>query len=190
MNFAEAASFFGSFIRHPRDVSSIIPTSRASACAIAATIRPQGRTVAVEYGPGSGPVSAAVLEVLAPGDRLILIEKVPELAAQLRARFASDPRVTVVCGSAADVATILEQCGESRAQVVLSSIPLSLMEPALRDSILAATAQVLGPEGLFLVFLFRPRATASYLAPRFPRTGPPRLLLWNIPPLWLFSARV
>lgn len=190
MSFAEASAFFASYLRHPRAVSSVIPTSRTSARAIAALLAARAGSVVVEYGPGTGPVSAAVLERLGPDGRLILIEMTPELAAGLRARFAHDARVEVVEGSAADVESILAARGLTRADYVLCSIPLSLMETAMRESILAATARLLGPGGRFIVFLFRPKATASYLAPHFPRTAPSRLLPWNIPPLWLFDARI
>lgn len=160
-----------------------------SARSIAGLVRPSGRSVVVEYGPGIGSVSAAVLRRLGADDRLILIEKTPALAAGLRQRFAADRRVTVIEGDAVDVESILAAQGLAHAQYVLSSIPLSLIDPPVRRAILAATARILGSEGLFLVFLFRRQATASYLAEYFPRTEY-GLLPWNIPPLWLFSARV
>jgi phospholipid N-methyltransferase len=190
MSVTDATSFFLNFVRHPRDVSSVIPTSRISARRIAAAIRPAGRTVAVEYGPGVGSVSAAVLERLGPGDRLILIEKTPALAAGLKRRFVADDRVIVVEGDAKDVESILRDHGESRAHYVLCSIPLSLIDPPVRESILASTARVLGAEGTFVVFLFRRQATASYLRGHFPRTTPGRILPWNLPPLWFFEAKI
>ncbi|MBP9750243.1 MAG: methyltransferase domain-containing protein [Candidatus Peribacteraceae bacterium] len=190
MSFAEAASFLASYIRHPRVVSSVIPTSKTSARAIAALVAARAGLVVVEYGPGSGPVSAAVLERLGPDGRLILIEMTPALAAGLSRRFAHDARVDVVEGDAVDVEAILAARGLTHADYVLCSIPLSLIDPPVRERILTATAQLLGPQGRFIVFLFRPKATASHLAPHFPRTAPPRLLPWNIPPLWLFDGRI
>lgn len=189
MSFAEAASFFGSYLRHPRDVSSIIPTSKTSARSIAGHVRPSGPCVVVEYGPGVGSVSAAVLKRLGLADRLILIEKTPALAAGLRKHFAGDQRVIVVEGDALDVESIVAAQQVARPQYILSSIPLSLMTPTVRRGILEATARVLGPEGTFIVFLFRRRATKSYLCDLFSRIefG---VLPWNVPPLWLFIAKL
>jgi phosphatidylethanolamine/phosphatidyl-N-methylethanolamine N-methyltransferase len=62
----------------------------------------------VELGAGTGTVSDAISERLAPGSRHLAIEIDPPLAARLRARR---PDLEVVVGDAADLRAILRERG-------------------------------------------------------------------------------
>jgi phosphatidylethanolamine/phosphatidyl-N-methylethanolamine N-methyltransferase len=178
--------FFWSFLRHPKDVSSIIPTSRWSARRLATRIPTDRRVCVVEYGPGTGVVSWEVLRRMTPDSKLLLIEKTPMLAQRLKADFATDARAVVVEGDALEVEQILRSAGESSADVVLTSIPFSLMTPEVRRGILEATKRALRVGGILVVFLFRP-VVGTYVAEVFP-TVKRSLLWWNIPPLMTFEA--
>ena len=182
----EKLVFLGSYLRHPADVSSVIPTSRWAVRRVAAKV-PKGAKMVVEYGPGTGVVSREILKNLREDGELVLIEKTPALAEHLRKEFAGDDRVRVVCGSAEDVRTILASEGPAQADCVLTSIPLSVFTPELRRRILEETKAVLAPGAPLVVFLFR-AVNEEYVREVFGHVTRERE--WrNIPPLRIFVAK-
>jgi phospholipid N-methyltransferase len=64
----------------------------------------------------------------------------------------------VVHGSAAEVEKVLANGGLSRADYVISGIPLSTLSDGEREEILRSTHRVLQPEGALLVYQFSPKA--------------------------------
>ena len=82
--------FLREFLRDP-GIASIKATSPFMVRRILDRMDLRGRRVVVEYGPGTGPFTRALLDRLSPDSRLVLIESNPEFAASLdRLR---DPRV-------------------------------------------------------------------------------------------------
>ena len=180
--------FLGTFLRHPLQVSSIIPTTHANARRIVGKITKPGRKVVVEYGPGSGVVAKELLRSgkLTKDSKLILIDNTEQFVRALR-REIRDPRVHAVHDSAENVEKILQSFGEKRADYVLSSIPLLIFPKTLRRNIVTATRRVLGKEGTFIVFLFRSRVR-KHFEKEF-HIAPMERLRWNFPPLVLFVMK-
>jgi phospholipid N-methyltransferase len=152
---APLALFAKNFFRHPRMLGSIIPSSRFL---IRRLLREadwsEVRTV-VEYGPGVGTITRAVLERLRPDAAMVVIETNPDFVEYLRESLP-DSRLHVIEGSAADVERILGDLGLGQADVAISGIPMSTLPPGVRESVLAATRRVLRPGGQFLVYQFSP----------------------------------
>ncbi len=148
--------FLQGFLRRPKEVASIIPSSRflmrrVMRCAEVASAR-----VVVELGPGTGGSTRAILRALAPNARLLAIEINPRFAALLR-RTLQDPRLVVHEGSAVDLACILKEHGLGRPDLVLSGIPFSTMPRALGLAILRAADANLAPGGRFVAYQARDR---------------------------------
>jgi phospholipid N-methyltransferase len=152
---APLALFARNFLRHPRMLGSIIPSSRFL---IRRLLREADwskvRTV-VEYGPGVGTITRAVLDRLGPNASFVVIETNPDFVEYLR-RSMPDARLHVVQGSAADVERILAELGLGEADVAISGIPMSTLPPGVREQVLAATRRVLRDGGQFLVYQFSP----------------------------------
>jgi phospholipid N-methyltransferase len=152
----DALLFFRNFFRHPRMLGSIIPSSRFLIKQILEPIDWDRARVIVEYGPGVGGITAEILRRMRPDARLIAIEMNPDFVGFLR-RTLVDPRFEVVEGSAADVREILQKSGLSKADYIISGIPLGSMPPAVREPILRNTCEALASGGSFLVFQFTTR---------------------------------
>jgi len=148
--------FLQGFLRRPKEVASIIPSSRflmrrVMRCAEIAQAR-----VVVELGPGTGGSTRAILRALAPKAHLLAIEINPRFAALLR-RTLQDPRLVVHEGSAVDLAQILKEHGLERPDLVLSGIPFSTMPRSLGLAILRAVNENLAPGGRFVAYQARDR---------------------------------
>lgn len=148
-------AFFQGFLKHPKTVGSIIPSSRFLERRVirAAGVR-EARTV-VELGPGTGGTTRALLRDMAPDARLLTVEVNPDFARILRAM--RDRRLLVHCGSAADLPDILDGHGLPAPDVVISGIPFSTMPDALGRSILRAVWEALPVGGSFVAYQVRDR---------------------------------
>ena len=104
----------------------------------------------VEFGPGTGRFTEAILaRGVAPQD-LTLFELDEEFAAYLRQKF---PGVTVHQLPAQEAAQLIEP-GIS---AVISGLPLLSMPPDVREGIVGAAFDILGPRGRYVQFTYGPR---------------------------------
>jgi len=148
--------FARNFLRHPRMLGSIVPSSRFLIKQLLQPINWARARVVVEYGPGVGGITAEALRQMRPDATLIAIEMNPDFVKYLRGSF-TDERLRVVEGSAESVDEILRRFGYARANYIISGIPFSTIPAPLRERILRKTRDVLEPGGAFLVYQFSTR---------------------------------
>ena len=110
------------------------------------------------------------------------VEIDPRLAAVLRDRY-DDPRLVVVNDSAEHLDRHLDG---RRADVVVSMLPFTSLDKALRRRILDAIVRALEPAGTLLVIQYSPLIQGE-LERRF-RTVRRRITPWNVPPAVLFAC--
>lgn len=178
--------FSRNFIKHPRMLGSLIPSSRFLVNRLLDQVDWRKASTIVEYGPGVGTFTGEILRRLRPGGTLVAIDTNRDFARYLT-RTLPDDRLHVVEGSAEGAQDNLRERGLGRADYVISGIPYSTMDPAVRERILHTTHDVLQPDGSFLVYQFT-RAVLPYLRRVFPHVHQefePR----NIMPARLFYCR-
>jgi phosphatidylethanolamine/phosphatidyl-N-methylethanolamine N-methyltransferase len=143
------------------------------------------RRVVVEYGPGTGPFTRALLDRLSPDSRLILIESNPEFAAGLQRR--RDPRARVFRAGAEEVLDVLRASGVPRADYILSGIPFSRIEDVPKMRILRDTRRALAEDGAFLAY----QSSALLRKPLEEVFGEVRVAIepFHIPPMVVLEAR-
>ncbi len=178
--------FARSFLANPRGTGSVIPSSRRLTQRLLGEIDwTKARTI-VEYGPGTGVVTRALLARMAPDARLFAFEINAEFVAYLRHNI-HDPRLTVIEASAATVAAVLGKHGLTHCDAAVSSLPFSIMPTRVRLRIVAATAAVLAPGATLVGYQYSTRWLRelrrgfAQVTVRFE----PR----NWPPAFVFTAR-
>ena len=177
--------FLRGFIKHPKMVGSIIPSSRILISKMLAPVDWANTKVFVEYGPGVGTFTRPILDLLGPEATLVTIDTNPDFTAYLK-NSIDDPRLVAVTGSAAEVEKILADRGLGKADYVLSGLPFSTLPPGVGQGIAKATAAVIRPGGAFLIYQFSPKVR-DFIAPFFERIE--RGFEWvNVPPATLFWA--
>lgn len=145
--------FSRNFIKHPRMLGSVIPSSRFLVQQVLKPIDWASTRVVVEYGPGVGTITRHILQRMRPDARLIVLDTNSDFVEFLRGSIR-DPRLEVVHGSAADVQRVLEERGLGQADYAISGIPFSTMPAEVRESIVQSTHDALRPGGAFLVYQF------------------------------------
>lgn len=147
---SEASLFLRQLISNPRQVSAISPSSPWLAKAMTAGLKP-GLGRVLEFGPGTGRLTEAILaRGIAPHD-LTLFEMNADFVRHLRARF---PGVTVHHGPAQEAAQVI---GAQPVAKVISGLPLLSMPVVLRESIVEAAFQVLAPGAAMVQFTYGPQ---------------------------------
>ena len=177
--------FLRGFIKHPRMVGSIIPSSRILINRMLGPVDWANTRLFVEYGPGVGTFTRPILELLGPDATLVTVDTNAEFTGFLKTSI-DDPRLVAVTGSAAEIERILDERGLGKADYVLSGLPFSTLPPGVGDAIAKATAKVIRPGGAFLIYQFSPKVR-DFIAPFFERIE--RGFEWvNVPPATLFWA--
>ena len=96
-NFVDAARFLGRWARNPLQTGAVAPSGKHLAQLMASYVDVNGTGPIVELGPGTGPVTSALLRHGVAPERLFLLEYSSEFCDLLRKRF---PGVTVIQGDA------------------------------------------------------------------------------------------
>lgn len=177
--------FFRQFLKTPRTVGSVIPTSRAAIRALLGAVDWRTAACVVEYGPGTGVFTRALLARMGPHARLIAVDTNPIFATYLR-HGIHDRRLTIVDGSAADIEAILANHDIDHADYVISGLPFSTIPHEIALAIMDATARAVRPGGAFLVYQYS-LFVLPMLKARFGRVDLGRA--WRcVPPARLFRA--
>ena len=111
---------------------------------------PRDLSLVMEFGPGGGVMTQALLSHLAPQGKLIVVEPNPDFVAMLSK--IPDTRVRVVRGTAESFMKDYRAHGGAQADVMLSSIPFSFLKPRERESFVVAAQTHLRTGGMFIVF--------------------------------------
>src|SRR6187431_1830459 len=97
--------FLRTLIEKPLSVGAVAPSGKALARVMANYVDPRAAGPIVELGPGTGPVTEALVERGIDPARLTLVEYDPEFCRLLRRRF---PGVNVVQGDAYNLRQTLD----------------------------------------------------------------------------------
>ena len=159
---SEQILLFGrNFIKHPKMLGSLIPSSRFVVNKVLSEVEWARARVFLEYGPGVGTFTTEILRRMRPDAVLIALETNADFVRFLRGRVR-DERLHIVHGSAADADAALARLNLRQADYVISGIPYTTMPPEVRETILRKTHSMLHPSGAFLVYQFT-RTVLPYL---------------------------
>lgn len=148
-------AFLKGFLDKPKEVGSIIPSSRFMERRIVKTLDLAHAKLIVELGPGTGGTTKAVLRHLRPDAKLLAIEINPSFVPLLER--IDDDRLIPHEGSATEIPEILAAHGLEKPDVIFSGIPFSTMPRSLGAAILESARDALAPNGRFVAYQFRDR---------------------------------
>ena len=137
---SDEVRFLRNFLANPLRVAAPMPSGKRLARAIAEQIDPEPGGYVVELGPGTGAVTAAILERGVAPEQLIAVETNRDFAASLRARF---PEMHVLKGDAFSFRDLIAPIVDGRPlRTIVSGIPvlnrpLSVTGPLLANAVTA-----------------------------------------------------
>jgi phosphatidylethanolamine/phosphatidyl-N-methylethanolamine N-methyltransferase len=178
-------AFLRGFLKRPRQVGSVIPSSRFLERRLVELGGVSSAKTIVELGPGTGGTTRAILRAMPKDATLLSIEIDPEFHGFLGR--IDDSRLIAHLGSAADLRELLPSYGLPAPNTVISGIPFSTMSRHAACATLDAISAVLAPGGRFVAYqvlgqvdrLCRPYLGRARIEVEF----------LNIPPLRVFQWR-
>ena len=179
--------FLKTWFESPRLTGAVSPSGRFLARAMARAVGPAREGLVVELGPGTGPVTRALLEQGVPPAQLILVEYEAAFCRLLAKRF---PDVHVLQGDAFTLQRTLADWSDQPIRAIVSSLPLLNQPLARRTALIEDAFALMAPGGVFVQFTYgmaspvpRP-AGVSYFSAQ--ATAP----IWlNLPPARVWSYR-
>lgn len=150
--------FLRRWLKNPRAVGAVVPSSHSLACAMAAEIDLTAPGAVVELGGGTGSITAALLEAGVPPKDLAVVERDPAFARMLSARF---PEARVLQGDAAELRHLLRHAGIGPVKAVVSGLPLLSIPDRICLRIIAEAIEALTEDGVLVQFTYGPASPVS-----------------------------
>ncbi len=176
--------FIRSWIERPLSIGAVTPSGKILARTMARYVDPNSNGPVVELGPGTGPVTEALVEAGVAPSRLVLVEFNPAFCRILRARY---PEATLVQGDAYSMRRLLETLLLQPAAAVVSGLPLVTKPIKQRLRLIRDAFDLMLPGAPFVQFTYSvasplPRRIGGFSAEASER-------IWmNIPParVWVY----
>ncbi len=172
-----------SFLRHPRQVGALVPTSRRTVSQMLDMSSWGHVRRVVELGAGTGVYTAQLLDRVGPDAHVLAFEIETGLARGLEERF-EDTRLRVICDSAENLEEYLD--GE-RVDIVVSALPFTTLPEAVRARIYRAIVVALDPAGAMLAIQYSTARQGDLK--RLFSTVERRWAFRNVPPALLYACR-
>jgi phosphatidylethanolamine/phosphatidyl-N-methylethanolamine N-methyltransferase len=179
--------FIRSWIEKPLSIGAVTPSGKVLARTMASYVDPSAEGPVVELGPGTGPVTEALVQRGIDPSRLVLVEFNPVFCRLLRTRY---PKATVVQGDAYRLKTLLGTMLRAPAAAVVSGLPLMTKAMRTRLRLIGDAFGLLSPGAPFVQFTYA-------VVPPIPKALPgvqakPSQLIWlNLPParVWVYRKQ-
>lgn len=183
----EGELFFRQWLRSPKSMGSVIPSSRALAKAVAAEVAWQPGQYVVELGGGTGAISQGLIDRGIPRDRLIVIELDGALHAYLKERLTG---CLVIQGDATRLPEILARHQVGEIGTVISGLPMVGMPFEFQQAIIDQGFKVM-PNGSFMLQYSYSPIPPIPAAKLGVDAKIARYVLWNFPPaaVWKYTKK-
>jgi phospholipid N-methyltransferase len=186
-------TFWRQAILPKRYTGAIAPSGKMLADRMTDDAEIANAKVIVEFGPGTGVFTEAILSKKNPDAEFMALELNPEFVEATRRRC---PQATVHHDCASNTLKYLKESGHDYCDTNISGLPWTIFEEAVQDEILDAAHKVLRPGGRFVTFVYMTSplvpAGRKFLKEKLPSkfsrvtSGP---CIWNnIPPSKVFVA--
>jgi len=143
--------FLRTWFEKPLSVGAVAPSGKALARVMANYVDPRTAGPIVELGPGTGPVTEALVERGIDPGRLTLVEFDPEFCELLRQKF---PGINVVQGDAYDLRHTLADALREPAAAFVSGLPLFNKPLKMRLELLDQAFGLMKPNAPFVQFTY------------------------------------
>ena len=176
--------FFRTWLTKPVLTGAVSPSGKALARAMAREVSADGAWPVLELGPGTGPVTAALIERGVAAEQIVAVEFNPDFCALLVERFRG---LNVVEGDAYDLANALPPGFAGPYAAVVSSLPLLTRPPKARLALINAALDRVLPGGVLVQFSYGVAPPVAAVVGQF-WVDRKAFVLANLPParVWLY----
>lgn len=182
--------FIGAWVRSPRAMGSVTPSSRFLSKKIAAQVDIHRTGWVIELGAGTGTVTKALLDAGVKPERLLAIELDRRMSNHLQQHL---PNIRVLRADATCLQDILQREHIHKINTIVCCLPLLTLPREVVDGVLEQIFAVLPEDGTMVQYTYGPRSPVTKrqlkrLGLKARRAG--RVLL-NVPPatVWCYTRQ-
>lgn len=190
-------SYIINFVKD-KNIASVTPTSRFGVKRILNKINFEDALTIIEYGPGTGVITKALLKKMPKNAKLVAIDTNATFIKILKKQI-KDSRLHLFHDSAENVTSCLKKAAIKSADVVISGIPFSMIKSAIAKKIIEKTEQILNNDGKFIAYQCivyqglnktdKNKKGINLYLPQYFQKIDKEAEVFNIPPLWIYEAR-
>ena len=178
--------FLFEYIKSPRKVGAIAPSSEKLAEKMVEGIDFQNAKCIVEYGPGTGVFTDKLVKRKTKDLLLILVESNKEFCKQLEDKYNENDNVIIINDSAENIDQYLVKYDIKKVDYVVSGLPFASLPKNVSNNILKKTRTILKKNGLFITFQYT-LLKKEYIAGYFKDISLEKVL-FNMPPAYVLKC--
>ncbi|HYG49295.1 MAG TPA: rRNA adenine N-6-methyltransferase family protein [Flavobacteriales bacterium] len=183
---AKKTTFLKEFFKEKKVVGAIAPSSKILVKTMLGKLDVENAKIIVEYGPGTGPFTIEVLRRMAPDAKLLVFETQESFCEILRDKIPADPRLEIINDSAEKVGEYLHKFGFDHADIIISSLPFTVIPNPAKTNILNNTVKFLNRKGIFTQYQYSLNAH-KLLKARF-KNVKVKFSPFNLPPAFVYTC--
>lgn len=176
--------FFSTFIEYPKEIGSIVPSSKFLIDEVLKNIDFKNAKCIVEYGAGTGRMTTEILKKARNDARILCFEINGKFYSYLNKKI-KDKRVTIIKDSAENIKSYLKKFNIQKVDYVISGLPFTNLSPEKKYIIIEKTRSTLKNNGKFVVFQFVLNSFKKYLYKYFSNIST-KFVPLNIPPCFVY----
>lgn len=188
----DSITFLKEFAKHPTKVGAIAPSSPGLVAAMVDWFDWNSVRNVVEFGPGTGVFTEAIVSRLHPEARFFAVERSAEMAAITRQRC---PTATVFEDSATNLNALCDQVGIEAIDAVICGLPWASFPPSLQAEIMETMVARMADNGRFATFAYwqgvvlpTGRQFSKRLRATFQDVGRSHTVWRNLPPAFVYRC--
>ena len=146
-------AFISEFIKERKTVGAIAPSSKFLMRKMLNKIDFSKDLNIIELGPGTGIFTAEIQKRMSIKSNLFSFEINTAFYDQLNTKF-NDKRIRIINDSAEKMKNYLSKENIQKANVVVSSLPLAVIPPKIKENILNSVLNILDENGIYIQFQY------------------------------------
>lgn len=183
----EVSNFIKQYIRNPRTVGAVAPSSEKLAYRMIEDINFFNASCIVEYGPGTGVFTEKILNKKKDNTIFIAMEYNTDFYNILKEKFKDETNFILINDSAENVKEYLNKYNIDKVDYIVSGLPFASLPDDMSKRILTVTKEILKGKSEFITFqytLFKMKLFRTY----FGKIKRKKVFL-NLPPAFVLKCR-
>jgi len=177
--------FFSTFVKHPKQIGSVTPSSRFLTKEVLKNIDFKNARYIAEYGPGTGCMTIEILKRARKDANVLCFETNKRFCSYLKENI-KDERLVIINDSAENIKKYLEKFNISKIDYIVSGLPFSTLPDRKKFVIIEETKNTLKSDGKFVVYQFL-NNFKKYLYKYFSNIST-KFVPLNIPPCFVYTC--
>lgn len=179
--------FLKEYIKHPRSVGAIAPSSKHLADKMVENIDFKEAKCIVEYGPGTGVFTEKLMARKREETKILLIEFNKSFCESLRNLYGYKENVIIINDSAENIDKYLNEYNIGAVDYVVSGLPFASLPREISNRILNKTLDILKNNGEFITFQYS-LVKKQFFKAYFRKIDVNRTFI-NLPPAYILRCK-